>query len=309
MIEIVTITWQPVPGSTGTLVEYRVQGTVNWTTPSSPANPTIYSSYPIIADTTLNYDIRLTTYGTACGPRSATTQLGAINTTTSTTTTTTTALTTSTTSTTSTTISTTSSTTTSTTTQAVSMLDIRLGDNTSQICSAGDTTVYYTGTFGPGTTIYYDSALTEPVLTYNLVGLVASTHAGEVVTGIYNLDSTSGKVGTETLYNCNTAPVEISDYSGQTSATTVTINGVQVAGVTFPTATGAFVNGTTDQIGTQSIFVQWVTTSTNCSLIISDSNGNHSCINFSGSGNHTFTGQIININGPILVTFHNGNTC
>ena len=186
-----------------------------------------------------------------------------------------------------------------------------MGNNATQICDAEETLVYYLCSegFEPGTTLYYDEGLTDPILTYTYVGQVVGSHDGQVVGTIYNLNPGNGEIGAATLYNCTTAPVLITDYSGETSVTTVTINGVVPSGITFPTTGGDTENGTTTSLGVETIYVQWVTSSTNCSLILTDSDGNHSCINFTGSGNYTFTGQQVNINGVVEITFHNGNAC
>lgn len=72
---IANITWNFVPGSLSTLVEYRVSGTSTWTIPNIPTNPTPNNTYPIEIQDNIYYDIRLTTNGIACGPRSMTIQI------------------------------------------------------------------------------------------------------------------------------------------------------------------------------------------------------------------------------------------
>jgi hypothetical protein len=72
---IANITWTPTPGSTSTLVEYRVAGTTTWATPGSPTNPTIFNVFPLTITSGVHYDVRLTTNGLSCGPSSVTLQI------------------------------------------------------------------------------------------------------------------------------------------------------------------------------------------------------------------------------------------
>lgn len=69
---LATISWDFVPGSLNTLVEYREVGETDWVTPSSPTNPTTQNTYPITIENNTYYDIRLTTNGIGCGPSSTT---------------------------------------------------------------------------------------------------------------------------------------------------------------------------------------------------------------------------------------------
>lgn len=75
MSSFATITWTFVPGSLSTLVEYREQGDPDWITPTSPTNPTTTNSYTLEIEDGVTYDVRLTTNGVACGPRSTTFQI------------------------------------------------------------------------------------------------------------------------------------------------------------------------------------------------------------------------------------------
>jgi hypothetical protein len=72
MSSFATITWNYVPGSLSTLVEYREQGDTDWITPTSPNNPTVFNTYTLEIEDNVIYDVRLTTNGIACGPRSMT---------------------------------------------------------------------------------------------------------------------------------------------------------------------------------------------------------------------------------------------
>jgi hypothetical protein len=72
---IATINWSFVPGSTSTLVEYRVSGTSTWIQPTSPTNPAATNTYPLLISNGIEYDVKLTTFGTSCGPTSTTFQI------------------------------------------------------------------------------------------------------------------------------------------------------------------------------------------------------------------------------------------
>lgn len=75
MASTANITWDFVPGSLSTLVEYRVSGDTVWITPGSPANPTTQNTYPIAIEDNVYYDVRLTTNGIRCAARSITFQI------------------------------------------------------------------------------------------------------------------------------------------------------------------------------------------------------------------------------------------
>lgn len=75
MASTANITWNFVPGSLSTLIEYRVSGTETWLVPGSPANPTQLNTYPLVIDENVLYDVRLTTNGIRCASRSTTIQI------------------------------------------------------------------------------------------------------------------------------------------------------------------------------------------------------------------------------------------
>ena len=64
-----TVTWNPVPGSTGYTIEYREQGTSDWITPVTSPNPTLSTSYDLVLQTGITYYLRITSSGTKCDPR------------------------------------------------------------------------------------------------------------------------------------------------------------------------------------------------------------------------------------------------
>jgi hypothetical protein len=72
---IANISWDFVPGSLSTLVEYKQSTSSVWLSPSSPNNPTITNTYPLVIENNVIYDVRLTTNGIRCGPRSTTFQI------------------------------------------------------------------------------------------------------------------------------------------------------------------------------------------------------------------------------------------
>src|ERR1044072_2820465 len=75
MAGIANICWDFVPGSLSTKVEYREHGSPSWIVPTSPNNPTQTNCYPLSIETNVLYDVRLTTNGISCGPRSTTFQI------------------------------------------------------------------------------------------------------------------------------------------------------------------------------------------------------------------------------------------
>ena len=66
------ITWTEVPGSYGTLIQYRLLGESSWTTPSTPDNPTLNNTYPLELEEGTYYYVRLTTQGGTCSPQALT---------------------------------------------------------------------------------------------------------------------------------------------------------------------------------------------------------------------------------------------
>jgi hypothetical protein len=63
---IVNISWSPVPGSYGTRVQYKEEGTSVWITPLSPTNPTLNTSYTLSLEMGRYYYIKLTTVSNQC---------------------------------------------------------------------------------------------------------------------------------------------------------------------------------------------------------------------------------------------------
>lgn len=71
-----------------------------------------------------------------------------------------------------------------------------LGNNTVTICSEPSITLYTSGSFAVGKTLYYDNGLTNPVTAYSFVVQGSNNH-------IFNLNSVSGVVGSDTGTVCS----------------------------------------------------------------------------------------------------------
>lgn len=61
-----TVGFTPTPGSYGTFIEYQESGTLEWSVPSSPSNPTMLDSYPLYLEIGKEYTIRLSSVGVSC---------------------------------------------------------------------------------------------------------------------------------------------------------------------------------------------------------------------------------------------------
>lgn len=70
---------------------------------------------------------------------------------------------------------------------------IQLGNTLSGVCAAAVSTLYTSGTFVPGSTLYIDAAMTTPV-----TGFVYALYNGI----IYNLNTSTGVLGTDTGQSC-----------------------------------------------------------------------------------------------------------
>jgi hypothetical protein len=112
-----------------------------------------------------------------------------------------------------------------------------LGNSTGSICSNAASTYYTNGAFAVGGTLYVDSALTTPVTGSSFVVNVATGH-------IFNLNSSTGIIGSDTGLACSSTTVII----------TTDLGGTQISGVTgivgftptpsFPLSTGGTITGT-----------------------------------------------------------------
>lgn len=61
-----TVSWDPVPGSYGYLVEYKLSADTDWTTPVTSTNPTLYLEYNLQLMTGNTYDVRISSVGLSC---------------------------------------------------------------------------------------------------------------------------------------------------------------------------------------------------------------------------------------------------
>jgi hypothetical protein len=112
-----------------------------------------------------------------------------------------------------------------------------LGNSTGSICSNAAGTYYTNGAFAVGGILYVDSALTTPVTGSSFVVNVATGH-------IFNLNSATGAIGSDTGLACSSTTVII----------TTDLGGTQISGVTgivgftptpsFPLSTGGTITGT-----------------------------------------------------------------
>ena len=64
------VSWNPIPGATGYLIEYKAEGDSSYTTPPIPPNPTLDTEYIVDLTPGVTYTIRLTTFvnGKKCTP-------------------------------------------------------------------------------------------------------------------------------------------------------------------------------------------------------------------------------------------------
>lgn len=177
-----------------------------------------------------------------------------------------------------------------------------LGNSTGTICSGSSVTLYTNGSFTVGGTLYNDPSLTS-VVTGNAFVVQASTNT------IYNLNATTGVIGSSTGLSC--------------SATNVTVNNGGFAGMQISNVTG--ITGFTPSpsfplspgqtsVGTHSAFtgsIQIVMSGTpvfsgNVALQV---NGVLvQCINVTTSGTFTFSSRSYLSTDTIHVSA-NGGTC
>jgi len=64
---IYSLTWDPIAGSNGYLIEYRESNSGTWLTPTTSPNPTLFPTYDLVLDTGLTYYIRISSEGINCG--------------------------------------------------------------------------------------------------------------------------------------------------------------------------------------------------------------------------------------------------
>lgn len=181
----------------------------------------------------------------------------------------------------------------------------RLGNDTSTICSSSIVTRYTSGTFSVGGTLYSDSGLTSPV--------IGSSFVVDVSTGIiYNLNSSTGAIGSSTGLMCSSSiDVNIDNSaSAGISITNVKVNGFDIftAPGTFPINPGGSPTGSgvTNQVGIVTVTVEQTTSISGKNIVLQDSAGNIQCQPTSASTPVTFTGVVSNTSGAINITASDG---
>lgn len=100
-----------------------------------------------------------------------------------------------------------------------------------------------------------------------------------------------------------TTGVEINNSSIDVSVTNVTVNGVEITGVTFPVNAGGDVFGSTDQIGTFDVVVTLTYVSSGQSVEVSGSN--HvvvGCDDITSPGSFTFSSVLVNASYRVIVS-------
>jgi hypothetical protein len=175
-----------------------------------------------------------------------------------------------------------------------------VGNSTSTICNGSVITLYTNGAFGPGQTLYIDMALTEPKTGYSYV-------VNTTTSIIYNLNSSTGVVGSSTGLSC-IATVNVHDETDATSFNSVVINGISISiPGGFPTSPGANLNGTTGQLGSYTVNIGYHLTTANSCLTIVGSDGTVQSQNIApGTGAQEFTGVVVNSTTPVQIYTQSG---
>ncbi|HUM53185.1 MAG TPA: hypothetical protein PK431_15270, partial [Chitinophagales bacterium] len=169
----------------------------------------------------------------------------------------------------------------------------KLGGSTGTICSAGQVTLYTNGVFAVGGILYSDSGLSTPVTGYSYVVNTANNH-------IYNLNSSTGQIGSDTSLACTSNTVTVNSSLGGTLITSV-------VGISGYTLSGSVAPGWLDQ-GTHSAFTGTISVTITGTPVIA---GNVSlykngvlvqCIAVSAAGTFTFSSQSYIISDVLIVS-------
>ena len=169
----------------------------------------------------------------------------------------------------------------------------RLGNDTGTICSAGVVTLYTNGVFAVGGILYTDSGLSTPQTGYSYVVDTATNI-------IYNLNTSTGVIGSSTGLACSTNTVTVNSSLGGTLITSIVgISGFSLAGSVAP--------GGTDT-GTHSAFTGTISATITGTPVVA---GNVTlykngvlvqCIAVSAAGTFTFSSQTFIVSDTILVS-------
>lgn len=262
MTQSITIVWTPVPGALGTQLEYRVHGTTTWILPSSPINPTSLNSYPIVIDPSLIYDVRLTTIGVRCSPRSMTFQILPVvpTTTTSTTTTSTTHTTTTTSSTTTTT--TTAAPTTSTTTTSTSSTSSTTTTSTTGVPTTSTTTTSTTGGPTTSTSSTTTTTTTAAPTTTTTSTTTTTTTGAPTTTTTTSSTTTTTTTAAPTTTTTTTTTTHTTTTTTTTSSTTTTTTTLAPTTTTTTTSTSTTTSTTSSTTTTTTTVATTTTTTT-----------------------------------------------
>jgi hypothetical protein len=190
-----------------------------------------------------------------------------------------------------------------------SFVDYPYGYQTaSEACSLGGNTgyaftVYYTGSLGNGTSLYFNVGLTEAFDadgSYGYYWIAGYSFSYGGVISNYTACPSAVNVNVNSVFSLD---VDIND---------VTVDGVSVTyvgGQNFPIQGGGG-SGTfqTTLTGTRTIIVYYGSSIPGQNIVIIDSDSNSTCQNVSGNGSDTFTvfGAAINSNGDVSITATDG---
>lgn len=242
-----TIRWDFVPSSLGTLVEYRIEGSLVWIQPSSPANPTSNNFYTLNILVCTAYDIRLTTISSKCQVgNSITFQIPPTNcvpttTTSSSTTTTTTIVPTTTTSTTST--STTTSTTSSTTTTTTTLVPTTTSTTTTTTTTGAPTTTTTTSSTTTTTTTASPTTTTTTTTIAPTTTTTSSTTTTTTTQAPTTTTTTTSTTTTTTTSSTTTTTTTLTPTTTTTTTTTSTSTTTTTSSTTTTTTTASSFDG------------------------------------------------------------------
>jgi hypothetical protein len=176
-----------------------------------------------------------------------------------------------------------------------------LGSDTGTICAGGQTNLYTDGAFAISGTLYLDSGLTSPVTGYDYVVNTANNH-------IYNLDTVTGVIGSDTGLSCSDNTVQITHTMAGISLTNVTGISGFTPSPALPLAAG---NST---FGTHGAFTGSITLTLTGTPIINPSNVTLrvdgvfvQCLSVTSAGTRTFSSRAYATNQIIQIELNTGN--
>ena len=161
-----------------------------------------------------------------------------------------------------------------------------LGTNPSTICSNGPATYYTNGAFATGKILYNDAALSSPVTGSTYVIWLASGNA------IYNLNSTTGQIGSPTGTSCSSNTVKLLSDMGGCNVTAVTgITGFTPSPA-LPLTPGGVSQGTHGSFtGAISVTITGSPVTLPAKATLSVNGVVVQCISVTSAGTYTFSSQ------------------